>query len=47
MRDRPVSRSSVPNVNDEKSYYLFEDGTVVKNEEYLSQKIACTFCYIT
>ncbi len=37
-----MSRSSIP-VNDEKSYYLFEDGSVVGNEEYLGQKISCMY----
>lgn len=31
VRDRPVSRSTVV-INDEKSYYQFEDGSIVKNQ---------------
>lgn len=45
VRDRPVSRSSVL-MNDEKSYFLFEDGMVKQNHEYLNDKLTSNFCHI-
>lgn len=44
VRDRPVSRSTLV-INDEKSYYQFEDGLIVMNHEYLNEKLSSNFCF--